>query len=94
MPEDIEDVSQKYQAFLGVEFEADTIKKVYIRRMDGTIEREVYVLSLVEHKSDIDYDVAMQLLRYMCVIWQEYKAGGKQSAKKFSISTDYSNRIL
>ena len=74
MPEDIEDVSQKYQAFLGVEFEADTIKKVYIRRMDGTIEREAYVLSLIEHKSDINYDVAMQLLRYMCVIWQEYKA--------------------
>ena len=74
MPEDIEDVSEKYQAFLGVEFESDTIKKVYIRKADGTIEREVYVLSLIEHKSDIDYDVAMQLLRYMCVIWQEYKA--------------------
>ena len=74
MPEDIEDVSEKYQAFLGVEFESDTIKKVYIRRADGTIEREVFVLSLIEHKSDIDYDVAMQLLRYMCVIWQEYKA--------------------
>ena len=73
MPEDIEDVSQKYQAFLGVEFEADTIKKVYLRRTDGTIEGEVYVLSLIEHKSDLDYDVAMQLLRYMCVIWQEYK---------------------
>ncbi len=73
MPEDIEDVSEKYQAFLGVEFESDTIKKVYIRKADGTIEREVYVLSLIEHKSDIDYDVAMQLLRYMCVIWQEYK---------------------
>ena len=73
MPEDIEDVSQKYQAFLGVEFEADTIKKVYLRRTDGTIEGEVYVLSLIEHKSDLDYDVAMQLFRYMCVIWQEYK---------------------
>ena len=73
MPEDIEDVSEKYQAFLGVEFESDTIKKVYIRNADGTIEREVFVLSLIEHKSDIDYDVAMQLLRYMCVIWQEYK---------------------
>ena len=57
MPEDIEDVSQKYQAFLGVEYEADTIKKVYIRSTDGTIEKEVYVLSLIEHKSDIDYDV-------------------------------------
>lgn len=73
MPEDIEDVSEKYQAFLGVEFESDTIKKVYIRKSDGTIEREVYILSLIEHKSDIDYDVAMQLLRYMCVIWQDYK---------------------
>ena len=73
MPEDIEDVSEKYQAFLGVEFESDTIKKVYIRRTNGTIEKEVYVLSLIEHKSDIDYDVAMQLLRYMCVIWQDYK---------------------
>ena len=40
MPEDIEDVSQKYQAFLGVEYEADTIKKVYIRSTDGTIEKE------------------------------------------------------
>ncbi len=73
MPEDIEDVSAKYRAFLGVEYESDTIKKVYIRKADGTIEREVYVLSLIEHKSDVDYDVAMQLLRYMCAIWQEYK---------------------
>ena len=52
MPEDIEDVSQKYQAFLGVEYEAGTIKKVYIRSTDGTIEKEVYVLSLIEHKSE------------------------------------------
>ena len=72
MPEDIEDVSQKYQAFLGVEYEADTIKKVYIRSTDGTIEKEVYVLSLIEHKSEIDYDVAMQLFRYMSVIWKDY----------------------
>ena len=72
-PEDIEDVSSKYRAFLGVEYESDTIKKVYIRKQDGTIEREIYVVSLIEHKSDIDYDVAMQLLRYMCAIWQEYK---------------------
>ena len=32
-----------------------------------------YVISLIEHKSDIDYDVAMQLLRYMTVIWKDYK---------------------
>ena len=72
-PEDIKDVSSKYRAFLGVEYEADTIKKVYIRDADGTLKKEVYVISLIEHKSDIDYDVAMQLLRYMTVIWQDYK---------------------
>ena len=67
-PEDIRDVSSKYRAFLGVEYEADTI-----RDADGTLKKEVYVISLIEHKSDIDYDVAMQLLRYMTVIWQDYK---------------------
>lgn len=89
MPEDIEDVSQKYQAFLGVEYEADTIKKVYIRSTDGTIEKEVYVLSLIEHKSEIDYDVAMQLFRYMSVIWQDYKATQNKKYKGVSASADF-----
>ena len=83
-PEDIEDVSRKYRAFLGVEYESDTIKKVYIRQEDGTLEREVYVISLIEHKSDIDYDVAMQLLRYMTVIWQEYKKNRDKENKNAS----------
>ena len=89
MPEDIEDVSQKYQAFLGVEYKADTIKKVYIRSTDGTIEKEVYVLSLIEHKSEIDYDVAMQLFRYMSVIWQDYKATQNKKHKGVSASADF-----
>lgn len=42
-PEDIEDVSKRYQAFLGIEFESDTIKKVYLHRADGTPDREIYV---------------------------------------------------
>ena len=56
-----------------MEYEVDTIKKVYIRDAKGILKKEVYVISLIEHKSDIDYDVAMQLLRYMTVIWQDYK---------------------
>ena len=83
-PEDIEDVSRKYRAFLGVEYESDTIKKVHIRRQDSTEESEVYVISLIEHKSDIDYDVAMQLLKYMTVIWQEYKKKREKGNKNVS----------
>lgn len=68
-PEDIEDVSEIYQAFLGVEFESDTVKKVHVN-VNGEAQ-DVYVVSLIEHKSYVDYDVAMQLLRYMTVIWHE-----------------------
>lgn len=88
-PEDIEDVSSKYRAFLGVEYESDTIKKVYIRKKDGTLEREVYVISLIEHKSNVDYDVSMQLLRYMTAIWQEYKKNREKEIKNISKRKDF-----
>lgn len=79
-PEDIEDVSERYHAFLGIEFESDTIKKVCLHRTDGTPDREIYVISLIEHKSAVDYDVAMQLFRYMSVIWYDYRM--EQNKKK------------
>lgn len=69
-PEDIEDESQKYQAYLGIAFETDTVKK--IRMQDGTKGKHFYLISLVEHKSDVDYNVSMQILRYMVCIWHEY----------------------
>ena len=72
-PEDIEDVTERYHAFLGIEFESDTIKKVCLHQADGTPDREIYVISLIEHKSAVDYDVAMQLFRYMSVIWYDYR---------------------
>ncbi len=70
-PEDIEDVTERYRAFLDIEFESDTVKKVRVRVPEG--EREVFVIPLIEHKSRVDYDIAMQLLRYMVVIWYDYK---------------------
>lgn len=41
-PEDVEDVTSKYRAFLGIEYESDAVKKVYIRGKDGTLEREIH----------------------------------------------------
>ena len=32
-PEDIEDVTDKYQAYLGIEFETDTVKKIHLPEM-------------------------------------------------------------
>ena len=69
-PEDIEDVSASFQSFLGTEFEADTVKKIHIRSTEEPTS--FYLISLIEHKSRVDYDVSMQLLKYMVMIWVEY----------------------
>ena len=81
-PEDIEDVTDHYRAYLGVEFESDTVKRVRVRSEKG--EQHVFVIPLIEHKSYVDHDVAMQLLRYMVLIWYEYAK--EQNAKQKDIS--------
>jgi Putative transposase, YhgA-like. len=90
-PEDIEDVSRKYQAYLGISFETDTVKKIRIRPAGAEEEESIplYLISLVEHKSQVDYNVSMQLLRYMICIWTEYgkeierRGEGRSSNKSF-----------
>ena len=69
-PEDIEDVTEKYQAYLGVEFETDTVKRIHLPKPNENMP--LYMISLIEHKSDVDYNVSMQLLRYMVCIWDDY----------------------
>ena len=72
-PEDIEDMTEKYQAYLGISFESDTVKKIHIRDLSDQDDcGMIYFISLIEHKSQVDYDVSMQLLRYMACIWNEY----------------------
>lgn len=91
-PEDIEDVSERYRTFMGVEFEADTVKKI---KCPGVAETEdnkaadddtsLYIVSLIEHKSRVDYDVALQLLKYILGIWIDYR--NEQNRKKEGVSS-------
>lgn len=71
-PEDIEDVSERYRPFLGTEFESDTVKRIWLHDENGNRNEPLFLISLTEHKSVVDYDVAMQLLKYMLCIWLEY----------------------
>jgi len=66
-----------------VEYQADTVKKIYIRdNMKGNFE--VFLISLIEHKTDVDYNVVVQLFKYMACIWAEYE-------KQFG--TDYKDQV-
>ncbi len=66
--EDIEDVTERFLPMFTEERDADVIKKV--RLADGG---EMFMISLIEHKSSVDHNVVMQLLRYMVFIWEDYE---------------------
>jgi len=87
-PEDIEDISERYIPYLGSELNSDSVKKIRILdigRRAGTKEkagfRPHFLVSLIDHKSLVDYDVSMQLLRYMMCIWTEYRREQEEKQK-------------
>ena len=82
-PEDIEDVSERYVPLYSSERDSDTVKRVDISRYQEPQEKStlpLYIISLVEHKTKVEYNVIMQLLRYMIHIWEDYE---KEVEKKY-----------
>ncbi|MBQ6589711.1 MAG: Rpn family recombination-promoting nuclease/putative transposase [Butyrivibrio sp.] len=71
--EDITDVTERYIPMFTEERNADVVKQVRVGDND-----EVFV-TLIEHKSQVDYNVSMQILRYMVYIWEDYE---KRQEKK------------
>lgn len=53
--EDIEDITGRFVHMFTEERNSDVVKKVHIKEQ-GT---SFYLLSLIEHKSDVDYNVVM-----------------------------------
>ncbi len=77
-PEDIEDVSERYVPLYSAERNSDTVKRVDISgylstEPDNPLEMPLYIISLVEHKTKVEYNVIMQMLRYMVHIWEDYE---------------------
>ena len=71
-PEDIEDYTSHYLSFFGVEYNSDTVKRIRIRDEKWQYP-EIFFISLIEHKSKVDYNICIQLLKYITCIWAEYE---------------------
>ena len=86
-PEDIEDVSERYVPLYSTERESDTVKKINISKYlpftkdENTLYLPLYIVFLIEHKTKAEYNVSMQMLRYMVHIWVDYE---KEMEKKYS----------
>ena len=84
-PEDIEDVTERYVRMFQEERNSDVVKKVRIRNS----EVPFYLISLIEHKANVDYNVGMQMLRYMVCIWEEYEKEAEKRHKGISRTKNF-----
>ncbi len=83
-PEDIEDVSERYVPLYSEERNADRVKKVRIRN-----ETPYFLVSLIEHKSKADFDVNIQIFRYMIHIWETYAKEAEKMHKGITKKEDF-----
>ena len=82
-PEDIEDETERFVHLFTEERNSDVVKRIRLKDK-GNGEIPFYLISLIEHKSDVDYNVVMQILRYMVFIWEDYEK--RQERKQEGVS--------
>lgn len=84
-PEDIEDVSERYVHMFVEERDSDVVKKVRLK----STETPFYLISLIEHKSNVDYNVVMQVFRYMAFIWEDCEKEAEKKQQGISKTKDF-----
>ena len=83
-PEDIEDVTERYLPMFTEERNSDTVKRI---KIGGN--NTLFFVSLIEHKTKVDYNVSMQMLRYMVYIWEDYEKEMERKKKGISKTKDF-----
>ncbi len=78
-PEDIEDVSEQYVHFFAEERNSDRVKRINMKN-----DTPFFLISLIEHKTKVEYNVTMQIFRYMVYIWESYEREEEKRNKGIS----------
>ena len=82
--EDIEDVSERYIPMFTEERNSDTVKRIKISE-----NTTIFFISLIEHKTKVDYNITMQLFRYMVYIWEDYEKEMEKKQKGITKTKDF-----
>ncbi|MBQ6696246.1 MAG: Rpn family recombination-promoting nuclease/putative transposase [Lachnospiraceae bacterium] len=83
-PEDIEDVSPQFVPLVAEERNADRVKKINVRG-----KKPFFLISLIEHKTKPEYNIVMQIFRYMVYIWEAYEKEEEKKHKGISKTKDF-----
>ena len=82
-PEDIENVSSHFLPLFQESRDSDTVNKIWIGNS------EIYLIALIEHQSENDFDMSFRILRYIVFIWTDYAAQQETLHKGTTKSKDF-----
>ena len=69
-PEDIEDVTDRFISVWQEERDSDTVKKIHLKNQQDI--DTLYLITLIEHQTKVDYDMSFRILRYIVLILTDY----------------------
>ena len=82
-PEDIENVSSHFLPLFQESRDSDTVNKIRIG------DSEIYLIALIEHQSENDFDMSFRILRYIVFIWTDYAAQQEKLHKGITKSKSF-----
>lgn len=66
-PENIEDISERFLPMWQEGRDSDSVKKIHLP------ENDLFLIAIVEHQSNVCYDMAFKMLRYMVLVLTDYE---------------------
>ena len=81
-PEDIEDISERFLWLWQEERDSDSVKKIHLRDCPDSGTDTLFLITLIEHQSTVDYDMSFRILRYIVQILTDYAEDRKDTVKK------------
>lgn len=73
--EDIEDVSERFVPLNQEGKESDVIKRVRLENVP------FFIISLVEHKAQVDFRAPFKMLQYITLVWDDYEKEANRTDK-------------
>ena len=80
--EDIEDYTNRFIPLFLEEKDADSIKVVKIKE-------DIFVITMIEHQSEVCYNMSCRMLWYMLLIWNEWIKQKEKEEKGITIRKDF-----
>ena len=82
--EQIEDMSSRFVTMWDNERDSDVVKRIHLNP-----DLAMYLITIIEHQSKVDYTMVMKLLRYMVMIWTDYEKEMERKKKGITKTKDF-----